>query len=111
MSEHSKTPWRVFTSPDGLKLVGIGTQKGEGILDSGFGVWSLNYPEGIAKANLVVNAVNSHDALVNALENVRRIIAEGALTGFNYKDGDWAERLFESQQVTSAALASIKEIA
>ena len=41
-----------------------------------------------------------------ALINVRQIIAEGAVTGFNYKDGDWAERLYLSQQKTSAALAS-----
>jgi hypothetical protein len=39
-----------------------------------------------------------------ALLNVRAIISEGAATGFNWKDGDWAERLFASQQVTSAAL-------
>jgi len=62
-----------------------------------------------ANARLIVKAVNSHDNLVKALENVRKIIAEGALTGFNYKDGDWAERLFESQQVTSAALAMLKD--
>jgi len=42
--------------------------------------------------------------LRDALEHVRSIIAEAALTGFNYKDGDWAERLFASQQITSAAL-------
>ena len=54
------TPWRVFTTTDGLKLVGIGSLEGEGILDRGFGVWAWNDPEGIANANLVVEAVNSH---------------------------------------------------
>jgi hypothetical protein len=39
-----------------------------------------------------------------ALRNVQKLISEAAMTGFNHKDGDWPERLFESQQVTSAAL-------
>ncbi len=39
-----------------------------------------------------------------ALELVRSIIADGALTGFNCHSGDWAERLFKSQAVTFAAL-------
>lgn len=42
--------------------------------------------------------------LLAALSNVRALIAEAAMTGFNWKDGDWAERLFASQQVTSAAI-------
>lgn len=46
-------------------------------------------------------------ALVKALEGVRAIISEAAMTGFNYKDGDWAERLFASQATTSAALKDI----
>lgn len=68
MSEHTKTPWKVFTTTDGRKLVGIGAENGEGILDCGFGVWAWNDAEGIANANLVVKAVNSHDALMTALE-------------------------------------------
>lgn len=43
--------------------------------------------------------------MLSALLNVRALISEAAQTGFNWKDGDWAERLFESQQVTSAAIA------
>lgn len=39
-----------------------------------------------------------------ALTHVREIIKEGALTGFNCHDGDWAERLFASQGVTFNAL-------
>ena len=42
--------------------------------------------------------------MVEALRNVQKLISEAAMTGFNWKDGDWAERLFASQQVTSAAL-------
>jgi hypothetical protein len=42
--------------------------------------------------------------LRDALRSVQKIISTGAMTGFNWKDGDWADRLFESQRVTSAAL-------
>lgn len=42
--------------------------------------------------------------MLAALKNVQKIISEGAMTGFNCHDGDWAERLFTSQQVTSAAI-------
>lgn len=65
---HTPTPWRVFTTPDGRKLVGIGAQDGGGILDAGFGVWSWMDAEGVANAELVVRAVNSHQDLLNALK-------------------------------------------
>lgn len=42
--------------------------------------------------------------MLAALRNVQKIISEAAMTGFNCKDGDWPERLFDSQQVTSAAI-------
>lgn len=60
-------------------------------------------------AEFIVQAINASShvpELLGALENVRTIIVEGAMTGFNYRDGDWAERLFASQQVTSRAIKS-----
>lgn len=42
--------------------------------------------------------------LYEALENVRNLISEGAEHGFNYNEGDWADRLFKSQAKSSAAL-------
>lgn len=71
MAKHTPTPWRVFKSKSGTKLVGIGGQDGVGILDAGFGVWSWNDPEGIANAEMVVKAVNNHDKLVKALSESR----------------------------------------
>lgn len=68
MAEHTSLPWKVFTTTDGRKLVGIGAQSGEGILDCGFGVWAWDDAAGIANANLVVKAVNNHYALVSALK-------------------------------------------
>lgn len=70
----TKTPWRVFTTQDGRKLVGIGSQEGEGILDCGFGVWAWDDAEGIANANLVVAAVNSHAALQARAEQAERAV-------------------------------------
>jgi hypothetical protein len=64
MSEHTPTPWRIFTNPDGTKLVGIGGQDGEGILDAGFGVWAWDDPQGMANAALIVRAVNAHAQLI-----------------------------------------------
>lgn len=40
-----------------------------------------------------------------ALKHVRGIIVEAAMVGFNYKEGDWADRLFASQHMTKAALS------
>lgn len=42
--------------------------------------------------------------MLAALASVNKLISEAAMTGFNYKDGDWPERLFLSQQATSAAI-------
>lgn len=42
-----------------------------------------------------------------ALKNVRGLISEAAMTGFNHEDGNWPERLFHSQQMTSRALAAL----
>lgn len=93
MTTHTPTPWRLFTNKDGTKLVGIGDKDGQGILDAGFGVWSWNDPEGIANAKLVVEAVNSHEALKadiarlsGEVELARRAI-ENAAGRFNLLGG------------------------
>lgn len=67
-AKHTPGPWKVFTSPDGLKLVGIGSTEGEGICDAGFGVWRWNDAEGVANAELIVRAVNSHADMLAALD-------------------------------------------
>lgn len=43
--------------------------------------------------------------LLAALKNVRELIVEAAMTGFDYKNGNWPQRLFASQQVSSKAIA------
>jgi hypothetical protein len=67
-TQQTPTPWKVFITPDGLRLVGIGAENGEGICDAGFGIWSWDHPDGIANANLIVRAVNSHAQMFAALK-------------------------------------------
>jgi hypothetical protein len=57
---------------------------------------------GLSDARLIAAAPQ----MLEALRNVQKLISEAAMTGFNCHDGDWAERLFASQQVTSAAIKS-----
>jgi hypothetical protein len=71
---HTPTPWKVFTSPDGLLVVGIGTLEGEGVCDAGFGVWRWNDGEGIANAHFIVRAVNSHADMLAALKAIIPLI-------------------------------------
>lgn len=53
-----------------------------------------------ANAHLIAAAPDMYEAL----KAVNRLIAEGAEHGFNYEAGDWAARLFHSQQRTSNSL-------
>lgn len=64
------------------------------------GITSDREGEGLANARLVAAAPD----MLAALRNVQKLISEAAMTGFNCKDGDWAERLFLSQQQTSKAI-------
>lgn len=47
---------------------------------------------------------NVASQMLAALNLVRSIIIDAANTGFNYKEGDWAKRLFASQAITKAAV-------
>lgn len=51
-----------------------------------------------------IGTVGASGEMLAALKHVRSIVADGAATGFNWKDGDWAERLYASQQMTSTAV-------
>lgn len=47
------------------------------------------------------------DEALTALRAVNKIVSDGAMTGFNWKDGDWPDRLFASQQGTSRAIRTL----
>lgn len=57
--------------------------------------------EFLANRNLICAAPE----LYEALKAVYALIVEASATGFNWRDGDWAEHLFLSQGKTFAALA------
>lgn len=61
-----------------------------------------------ARRDLIVAAVNLHGELVEALESVQKVIAEGAAHGFQPLVNNFGERLYETQQTTSAVLAKAK---
>jgi len=56
------------------------------------------------KADANARLISAAPEMFEALLTVNKLIAEAASTGFNCHDGDWAERLFRSQQATSEAL-------
>jgi hypothetical protein len=93
MPEHTKLPWRVFTNPSGTKIVGVGGQDGEGILDAGFGVWAWNDPGGIANANFVVKACNAFPDLVKALEDARAAIASLSMDALGFASAPNGEQI------------------
>lgn len=60
------------------------------------------------QANAAAHTINCHDDLVEALTNAHRLIVEGTKVGFNPHDGDWADRLFNSQCQTFRTLKKAK---
>lgn len=113
-TKHTPTPWRVEEGTDliwgkcseeDMTTYGMGFPIVTGF--SGMGSWTKGRPdmdEREANAAFIVKAVNSHQALVDAVTATRALVSEAAMTGFNYADGDWAERLFANQARLSDAL-------
>lgn len=49
--------------------------------------------------------------MLEALLNTRKLVSEAAMTGFNCKDGDWAEHLFANQgNITDAINKATKDV-
>lgn len=86
-----------YESPGYYENSGILAADGTTVV--GCGEYTIfNSPE---DARLMVAAPD----MLAALKIVNTLIAEASMTGFNCHDGDWAERLFHSQQATSKAIA------
>ena len=59
--------------------------------------------------DVVLALVAEIELMRQALEETQNLVVQGALTGFNPKDGDWAQKLFDNQAEISAALALARE--
>jgi hypothetical protein len=73
------------------------------LAEKGLGHGEHDWARAVIASELVVLR-DRIEQLEAALVHVRSIIKDGAETGFNWKEGDWAERLYASQGVTHAAL-------
>ena len=71
MSKHTPTPWEAEERADTIK---IGAVKGIYITKLGMGESGEYRDEQTANAELIVKAVNSHDALVEALSEAADIM-------------------------------------
>ena len=60
-------------------------------------------------AELALTYENLVQEAYDALKQVNKIVSEAATEGFNCHAGDWAERLFYSQQATSNFLRKIEK--
>lgn len=66
--------------------------------------YSKDAHEALTKIGAFHGMTSAAPQMYDALLNVRSIVSEAAMTGFNWKDGDWPDRLFHSQQKTTAAI-------
>lgn len=93
-------PWTVTACDDGGLMVHT---KGDVICHS-----DRNHAADDPADMALFPVISAALEMFSALLAVRKIIIDGAMTGFNCHDGDWAERLFASQQVTHAAITKAK---
>jgi hypothetical protein len=78
MAQHTPGPWRVFTTPDNSKVIGIGERTGDGIADCGFGVWRGGSEEARANAQLMAAAPDMLAALKGVQPNAEEAIADAS---------------------------------
>lgn len=109
----TKGPWVAgeFNEYGGYDMMFSGIQVGPAHLDGNrYGQSSCATIDEIGKARMVADAhlIAAAPELYEALKAVNELIAEGAMQGMRYDVDNWGERLFESQQATSAALAKAR---
>lgn len=110
MAEHTPGPWLANTGSDGWFEIWSDPVDDKAAKDA-FVICARSPIEHRAEASLANGRliVAAPDMLA-ALRNVNKLISEAAMVGFNWKDGDWADRLFASQQVTSAAIRKATKV-
>lgn len=100
-TKHTPGPWAWRWKSGSLHQVGTDRPFGATVLAP---TYSYDEGVGIEVSDADDSLIAAAPDLLEALLSVRSLISEAAATGFNYKDGDWPERLYFSQQKTSAAI-------
>lgn len=105
MAEHSKLPWQIDEDyPNCIQTSGNPDME---VCECSIMIWdghkmhTAGYGEDEANAALIVRAVNSHQALVEALEKIARI--ENQEFG-----NDW-EEIEQARSIAQAALSALRE--
>lgn len=62
-----------------------------------------NWDDAEAKAN--ARLIAAAPDLLDVAYATRKLVSEAASVGFNYTDGDWADRIYANQARLSAAIA------
>jgi hypothetical protein len=114
MSGHTPGPWKV-----GYRSIDVGCEnekaggyaklfdvRGWGYL-TGHGHGGLGLDELAAYAIQKANArlIAAAPDMLEALLATRSLVSEAAMVGFNFSDGDWADRLYANQAKISRAIA------
>lgn len=104
MTEHTPGPWTVSgvrTRESGEPVLQICAADGKCYA---MVFYSDKTPAEHRAAYADARLIAAAPELLAALILVRTLIVDAAATGFNCHDGDWAERLFASQQVSFDAV-------
>lgn len=103
---HTPGPWRVFTTPDGRRVIGVGDRTGGGITDQGDvstndqGVWRSG-KEKLANARLIAAAPDLLEALKDCLAALTDPVV-GTIYG---DDPDWYRKVNDAADKAAAAVA------
>lgn len=101
-AKHTPGPWEIGDENNQYIEIEIGDAVASLYRQDRFGLhMAFSRDEMRANGRLIKAAPE----LLEALRAVNRIVAAGAQRGFNCHDGDWAQKLFQSQQATFQAIA------
>lgn len=110
MSKYTPGPWNSskfgFQVLTGDSWSTICELKGPAEWEDGRGSYEQEYEWQIQQAN--ARLIAAAPDLLEAVIASRALVSEAAQTGFNYAEGDWADRLYANQAVLSAAISKAK---
>lgn len=109
MSKQTPGPWVVGEFSDflGYDCMTAGVRAGPACLDGAdYGQKRVAPITDAQKERMMADAylIAAAPDFLEAVLETRKLVSEAAMTGFNFADGDWAERLFLNQGRLSAAI-------